>query len=90
VYLSARERLTHAQPRTKESGDVKGTITRDIRYSFASNDIRRHRFISMSYSSLLSCHCSVQRQQTTDCESVENHGFAGLFGNSVCELCARF
>jgi hypothetical protein len=27
---------------------------------------------------------------STDCESVENRGFTGLFGNPVCELCARF
>src|ERR1019366_2915054 len=27
---------------------------------------------------------------TTDYESVENSGFAWLFGNSVCQLCARF
>jgi hypothetical protein len=29
-------------------------------------------------------------QQPTDWESVETCCFAGLFGNSVCELCARF
>jgi len=38
------------------SGDVKGTITDTARYHFASNDVRRHRLISVSYISLLPCH----------------------------------
>jgi hypothetical protein len=38
------------------SGDVKGTIRRVVRFHFTSNDVRRHRLISMSYISLLSCH----------------------------------
>ena len=38
------------------SGDVKGTITDAVRYRFVSNDIRRHRVISISYTSLLPCH----------------------------------
>ena len=35
------------------SGDVKGTITGTVRYHFVSNDVRRHRLISISYISLL-------------------------------------
>jgi hypothetical protein len=43
------------------SGDVKGTITGTVRYHFVSNDVvsndvRRHRLISISYISLLPCH----------------------------------
>jgi len=38
------------------SGDVKGTITDSLRYHFVSNDVRRHRLISISYISLLPCH----------------------------------
>ena len=37
-------------------GDVKGTIRRDMRLPFVSNDVRRHRLISISYISLLPCH----------------------------------
>jgi len=36
-----------------KSGDVKGTIRRDMRLPFVSNDVRRHRLISISYISLL-------------------------------------
>src|SRR5208282_4939891 len=39
-----------------ESGDVKGTIRNDVRYRAASNNVRRHRLISISYMSLLPCH----------------------------------
>ena len=35
------------------SGDVKGTITGTVRHHFVSNDVRRHRLISISYISLL-------------------------------------
>src|SRR5579864_9204148 len=38
------------------SGDVKGTITDAVRYHFVSNDVRRHRLISIGYISLLPCH----------------------------------
>jgi hypothetical protein len=38
------------------SGDVKGTIPEAVRYHFVSNDVRRHRLISISYISLLPCH----------------------------------
>jgi hypothetical protein len=37
-------------------GDVKGTITNAVRCHFVSNDVRRHRLISISYISWLSCH----------------------------------
>jgi hypothetical protein len=37
-------------------GHVKGTITNALRYHFASNVVRRHRLISVSYISLLPCH----------------------------------
>lgn len=40
------------------SGDVKGTIPDAVRYHFVSNDVRRHRLISISYISLLPCHGS--------------------------------
>jgi hypothetical protein len=39
-----------------KSGDVKGTIRRDMRLPFVSNVVRRHRLISISYISLLPCH----------------------------------
>ena len=32
----------------------------------------------------------IMRLRSTDYESVENCCFTGLFGNSECELCARF
>ena len=38
------------------SGDVKGTIPGAVRYHFVSDDVRRHRLISISYISLLPCH----------------------------------
>src|SRR5580693_7194992 len=43
-----------------KSGDVKGTIRRDIRLPRISNDVRRHRLISISYISLLPCHGTVR------------------------------
>ena len=39
-----------------KSGDVKGTIPEAVRYPFVSNDVRRHRLMSISYISLLLCH----------------------------------
>ena len=39
-----------------KSRDVKGTIRSDMRLRFVSNDVRRHRLISISYISLLPCH----------------------------------
>jgi hypothetical protein len=39
-----------------KSGYIKGTITSDVQCHFVSNDIRRHRLISVSYMSLLPCH----------------------------------
>jgi hypothetical protein len=42
-----------------KSGDVKGTIRSDAPFLFASNDVRRHRLISISYISLLPCHSSI-------------------------------
>ena len=38
------------------SGDVKGTLPEGVRYHSVPNDVRRHRLISISYISLLSCH----------------------------------
>ena len=38
------------------SGDVKGTIPEAVRYHFVSNDVRRHRLISINSISLLPCH----------------------------------
>src|SRR6202008_40247 len=32
-----------------KSGDIKGTIRSDVRLPLLSNDIRRHRLISISY-----------------------------------------
>jgi hypothetical protein len=40
----------------EDSGDVKGTIPNAVRYHFVPNDVRRHRLISVSYTSLLPCH----------------------------------
>ena len=45
----------------KQSGDVKGTIRSDVRLPMLSNDIRRHRLISISYISLLLCHGTAKR-----------------------------
>jgi hypothetical protein len=42
-----------------KSGDVKGTIRSDMRHRFVSNDVRRHRLISISYISLLPRHGSI-------------------------------
>jgi hypothetical protein len=42
-----------------ESGDVKGTIRSDMPLRSVSNDVRRHRVISVSYISLLPCHGSI-------------------------------
>ena len=39
-----------------KSRDVKGTIRRDMRLGFESNDVRRHHLISISYISSLPCH----------------------------------
>ena len=39
-----------------KSGDVKGTIRRDMRLPFVSNDVRRHRLISIICISLLPRH----------------------------------
>ena len=75
---------------TVKSGDVKGTLRNDLRYHFAPNDVRRHRLISISYTTLLPCHGGVQTPQTTDCESLANRGFAGPLGPPVCQWCARF
>jgi hypothetical protein len=40
----------------RKSGDVKGTIRSDLRYLIASRDVRRHRLISIRYTSWLPCH----------------------------------
>ena len=45
-----------ALKKTLDSGYNKGTITDDLQYHFVSNDVRRHRLISISYISLLPCH----------------------------------
>jgi hypothetical protein len=37
-------------------GDVKGTIRSDVWLCCVSNDVRRHRLISIRYISLLPCH----------------------------------
>ena len=47
--------------------------------------VRRHRLISISYTSLLPCHGGVQTPQTTDCESLANRGLAGPLGTPVCQ-----
>jgi hypothetical protein len=39
-----------------ESGDVKGTIRGVVRCPKVSNNVRRHRLISISYTSLIPCH----------------------------------
>jgi hypothetical protein len=39
-----------------ESGDVKGTISSVVRRPRVSNNVRRHRLISISYTSLIPCH----------------------------------
>ena len=43
-----------------KSGDVKGTIRSDMRLRLVSNDVRRHRLISISYISLFPCHGTVK------------------------------
>ena len=43
-----------------KSGDVKGTIRSAVPLLLVSNDIRRHRLISISYISLLPCHGTVR------------------------------
>ena len=39
-----------------KSGDVKGTISDDVRLLLVSNEVRRHRLISISYISQILCH----------------------------------
>ena len=39
-----------------KSGDVKGTIRSDVWLPFVSNEVRRHRLISISYISQILCH----------------------------------
>ena len=39
-----------------KSGDVKGTIRSEVWLSFVSNEVRRHRLISLSYISQILCH----------------------------------
>ncbi len=43
------------------SGDDKGTIRSAVRLPRISNDVRRHRLISISYVSLLPCHGTAKR-----------------------------
>ena len=43
-----------------KSGDVKGTIRSAVPLLLVSNDVRRHRLISISYISLLPCHGTVR------------------------------
>src|SRR6267378_566217 len=50
---------------TDEAGSRynKGTIRGDLRYLGVSQDVRRHRLISISYISHGRCHCSVLDSQ---------------------------
>jgi len=41
-------------------GTLRGTIRGDMRLRFVSNDVRRHRLMSISYISLLPCHGTVR------------------------------
>jgi hypothetical protein len=56
IERSVAEDLRDSRPSQLKSGDVKGTIPEALRYPFVSNDVRRHRLISISYISLLPCH----------------------------------
>src|SRR4029077_19103877 len=44
-----------------KSRDVKGKTRSDMRHRFVSNDVRRHRVISITYISLLPCHGTAKR-----------------------------
>jgi hypothetical protein len=55
-----------------DSGDVKGTIRSDMRLLFVSNDVRRHRLISISYISLLPCHGTAKRYGRDECRTTRS------------------
>jgi hypothetical protein len=46
-------------PQSDSHACDKGTITDAFRHHFVPSDVRRHRLISISYISLLPCHCNV-------------------------------
>jgi hypothetical protein len=75
-----------------KSGDVKGTIRSDMRLRLVSNDVRRHRLISISYISLLPCHGSVLDRTDyltgpTDCRTVSVIRLARCPPIIVCRAC---